>query len=93
MGFVVRLATRSRRQPRVIRARIATATDPASPGGRAILPCELPDILEAIDGQEALAAVVDINGARDRATSRQQVDALNREYDAWIERLPELPAA
>lgn len=93
MAFVLRLATRSRKQAGVIRARLMVATDPRSPGGTAILPCEMPDVWDAVDGQEALATVVDINGARDRATSAQQVDALNREYDAWLTRLPELPAA
>ena len=93
MGFVLRLATRSRRQTRVIRERIATAQDPRSPGGVAILPCEMPDIFEAIDDQEALAAVVDINDGRGRATSSHQVEALNREYDAWLVRLPETSAA
>lgn len=87
--FVLRLATRSRKQAAVVRARLMTATDPASPGGTAILPCEMPDVWDAVDGQEALATVVDINGARDRAFSPQQVDALNREFDAWLPRIPD----
>jgi hypothetical protein len=50
---------------------------------------ELADLLDWHSGGEALAACIDLNGARDRAVSLPQVQALDREYSAWLPRLPE----
>jgi hypothetical protein len=88
-----RLAALSRRQLKVVRMRVVQAVDPDSPGGPAVTPHELQDIFEALDGNETYAALVDINDARGKATYPETVRALNAEYDAWLERMPELPPA
>lgn len=50
---------------------------------------ELDELRDWQGGGLALGTCVEVNDARGRATSAVQVRALNREYDAWLEKLPE----
>lgn len=81
---VKRLARRNRdwwdRANRVVMAACAD---------RIITPREVEEIADAFTGGKALGAVVDLNDCRGRATSKDQLDALNRETSVWLERLPE----
>lgn len=46
------------------------------------------DILEALDAQEAFAAVIDIRDGLDRVSSPERLGPLLSEYVAWNDRLP-----
>jgi hypothetical protein len=79
-----RLATRNRRHWRTGAELIQRVCEDGRINGH-----ELNDIQEWLHGGLALGSVIDINDARGRATSTPQVVALNQEFDAWIEQLPE----
>jgi hypothetical protein len=85
---VPRLAARNRRHWKEGAALILRVAE----DGR-IDPAEEAALLEWQAGGQALGSVIDVNDQFGRATSCEQVGALNRERNAWLERLPELKQA
>lgn len=85
---IPRLATRNRRHWKDGRALIERIAE----DGR-VTPRELDEWLEWQRGGQAIGTVMDINDQFGRATSVEQVRSLNRERDAWLDELPELPSA
>lgn len=82
-----RVTTKHRRRLRLLQDVIDAATDPRSPGGTAIIACEMPEIVEGLAGAHAEAAVIELTDDL-RGTSPERLEPKLAELLAWSERLP-----